>query len=331
MPEVEQREVDGREADLYVPPGPPAPGIVLALGALREGRRYPILESTARAIAACGFAVLVPELGRLRRLILGVDALDELVEATRYLPSLKGALDAPVGLIGFSLGGSLALLAAGDERVRERVACVAAMGSYFRLTDMLDAAVSGFTGPRGTTMTLAAPSAYAIAASLADRLAEQDRRVLFDVIDRQPESPLEALSRLDSSSVGPTGRLVLELLRTRDRKQRDSLIESVPGLAQLMATLSPERVIDSIDVPTWVMHDERDQYVPFTEFRALREAAAGRDNFTFLGIRLLEHTEPAAPNFNPRALFGDYLPGLSSLFRFVRGPIGAVRRAATRP
>lgn len=328
--EVRRRELEGGNADLYLPPGPPSPGIVLALGALREGRRYPLLESTARAIAAVGFAVLVPELGRLRSLILGMDAVEDLVHAAEALPTEAGVAEAPVGLIGFSLGGSLALVAAADASLRDRVACVAAMGSYFRLNDMLDAAVDGFRGPGGEQMSLAAPSAYTVAASLIDRLPDVDREVLARTIDAERDSPLEALSRVEPSSVGGEARLVLQLLRNRDRDTRRVLIESISGLALEMRALSPEGAIGGIGAPTWILHDERDQYVPFGQFRALREAARGRADFRFLAIRLLEHTEPVRPTLNPGVLLRDYLPGVANLYRFTRGAVGAVRRAARR-
>lgn len=330
MPEVQRREIEEWNADLYLPPGPPSPGIVLALGALREGRRYLLLESIARAIAGAGFAVLVPELGRLRRLILGADAIEDLVHAVEALPNEAGVVEAPVGLIGFSLGGSLALLAAADPRLRGRVACVAAMGSYFRLADMLDAAVDGFAEPPGERMTLAAPSAFAVAASLIERLPDPDRQALGRIIDAERDSPLEALSRVEVSSVGREARAVLELLRNPDRDARRGQIDVIAGLAQEMHALSPEDAVGRIEAPAWILHDERDRYVPFGQFRALRDAARGRAGFRFLAIRLLEHTEPVRPALNPRVLLRDYLPGLANLYRFTRGTVRAVRRAARR-
>lgn len=330
MPEVELRELKGLDADLYLPPGGSSPGIVLVLGAVREGRRYPILESTARTIASYGFAVLVPELGRLRDLVLGMDALDDLVEAARILPAQEGVVDAPVGLVGFSLGAGLALLAAGDPRLQDRVSCVGAMGSYLRLTDMLDAAIDGFTGPGGEPMALAAPSAYTVAASLVERLPDPDRHRLERIIDLDRDAPLEALSRVELASVGRDGRLVLELLRNPDRDARAALIAELGGFAESMAALSPMTAMKRIAVPVWILHDEHDRYVPFSQFRAMRDAAHGHANFTFLGVRLLEHTEPVPPALNARVLLGDYLPGLRSLYRFARGPLGVVRHTARR-
>jgi dienelactone hydrolase len=329
-PEVARREVTGLRADLYVPPGGPWPGIVLVLGALREGRRYPPLVRAARSLSGCGYAVLVPELGRLRHLILAEDALDDLVAAVLALVGQDGVMQAPVGLFGFSLGGSLALLAAADDRLRGQVACVASMGAYFSLEDMLGAATIGAIAATGDRTSLAAPSIYAIAASLVARLPDPDRQILERVLDEQPDSTLEAMSCVDLGSVGLQAQAVLTLLRNRDPAAVASLIRTLEGAAPMMAKLSPNQVIDRIEVPVWVLHDERDRYVPVQQSRLMRETLAGRPNFKFFSIRLLEHTEPNPPALNPVRVFRDYLPGLVGLFRFVHGPLAVVQKARHR-
>lgn len=328
-PDISRREIAGLQADLYLPPGGPWPAIVLVLGALREGRRYPLLEATARSIATCGFAVLVPELGRLRRLILADDALDDLAAAVLALTAEDGVARAPAGLIGFSLGGSLALVAAADDRLRERVACVASMGGYFSLSDMLTAATTGTIGTTDETASLAAPAAFAMAASLVAPLPDPDRKLLERALEESQDAPLEALARVDSGSVGPQARAVLTLLRNRDPHAVASLIGNVEGAAEMMARFSPETVATRIDVPVWVLHDERDQYVPAQQSRRMREAMAGRTDFGFFSIRLLEHTEPRAPGLNPVRILRDYLPGLFGLVRFAYGPLKAVRRSVS--
>lgn len=324
LPQVRRLDVDNLEADLFLPECGPSPGIVLALGALREGRRYELLQKAASSVSSCGFAVLVPELGRLRRLVLDGDAVNDLVQAALVLPRLDGVIDAPVGLIGFSLGGSLALLAAADPRLQNRVAFVAAMGAYFRLTDMLTAATT-----QGTL--LMPPSQYAIVASLVATLPDPDRELLESALDSGRESPLQAVAQIETGSVGPRARNILGLLRNRDSSRVASLASAIDDLPAMLAALSPESVIDRLTVPIWALHDERDRYVPFSQFEVLRSAAAGRPNWTFLATRLFEHTEPLPPMLDPRRLLGDYVPGLIKLFRFVHGPLATIRDAANRP
>lgn len=295
LPPADRVEV-GPRVDLYVPKGGPHPGVVLVLGALREGRRYELLEKTARTLAGCGHAVLVPELGRLRRLVLGPDALDDLVDATLSMPGLPEVRNGPVGLVGFSLGASLALVAAADPRLEGRVACIAAMGGYYRLAGILHAATSG-------TVALESPSVYTVCASLAALLDDPDRSMIERALEARPEAPVEALRALAAMP---------------------QLTSRLDDVATAMSALSPEGVLDRIHVPVFVLHDERDRYVPFSEHVLMREAMRGRRNFRFFSTRLLEHTEPAAPS-SIAALVGDYVPGLWQLARFVRGPLAALR------
>lgn len=325
---VSRREIEGLHADLYLPAGRPAPGIVLVVGALREGRRYPILETAAQTIGACGYAVLVPELGRLRRLILGEDALDDLVAATLALPRQPGVLDRPVALIGFSLGGSLALLAAADDRTRGHIAAVGDLGGYFRLIDMLTAATTATA--RGAPVSLAAPSVYAVAASVAGLLPDRDARFLDSALDGHRDSPLEALAAVDTAELGTEARGALALLRNRDPGRVQPLVDQVEGLGVRMARLSPQSAVDRIEVPVWVLHDERDRFVPAQQSQLMQEALAGRRNFRFFRTRLLEHTEPSPPGRNPVRFAREYVPGLVSLYRFARGPLAALRSGVNR-
>ncbi len=319
---VERRDVADLRADLYAPAGGPWPAVVIVLGAVREGRRYPILGHMARSIARCGFAVLVPELGRLRELVLDESALGEVVSASTSLPSLRGVAGGPAALIGFSLGGSLALVAAADPRLRGRVACVASMGGYFRLTDMVAAAIRGELVP---------PSTYAVVVSLAAALPGADRDRIRAALERDPDRPLDAVAALDENAAGAGGRLLITSVRGRDAGRLPALLAALPGAEAMMARLSPEAALRDVSVPVWALHDERDRYVPVGQLELMRAAAAGRPGFTFARTRLLEHTEPVPFALNPVVLVRDYAPGLVELFRFARGPLGAVRTASRRP
>jgi pimeloyl-ACP methyl ester carboxylesterase len=327
LPAVTRRPIDALKADLYLPPrGAAAPGIVLVMGTLREGRRYPLLVSLAESIAACNYAVLVPELGRLSELVVGDEAVEDLVASACALTRQQGVLQAPIGLFGFSLGGALALLAAADDRLQDRVACVMSMGAYFSLRDMLAAATTGVPRIPAGRSSLAAPSIFAVAATLVASLPEADRRLLQRALDDDPASPLGAMSRVSAGSVGPQAQAVLQLLANRDPAALALLTRNVNGADQMMARLSPERVIERVLVPVFALHDERDSYVPVQQQRLMRAATAGRQNFKFFTIRLLEHTEPDRPPVNPMRFASDYVPGLIALFRFAHRSLAAVRR-----
>ena len=102
-------------------------------------------------------------------------------------------------------------------------------------------------------------------------------------------------------------------------------MRGLEGAGPMIAGLSPDRVIDRVDTRVLVLHDERDAYVPVEQARLMRRAVAGRGNFKFFDIRVLEHTEPRWPGGDVRRLARDYVPGLLGLFRFVHAALNALR------
>lgn len=154
----------GIEADLFLPAGregPPA--VILVTGALLEGRQYEPMRRAATTLAAAGYAVLVPELGRLRELVLEPAAVEDLVTAAALLLADPRVRPGAIGLYGFSLGGSLALLAAARPELRDRVAFVGDVGGYFRLEAMVAVAEAG--GADATTITTVRRSVEALVAA----------------------------------------------------------------------------------------------------------------------------------------------------------------------
>ena len=92
-------------------------------------RDYGPLVRLADGLARGGAVVLVPETPHL--LDWRFDALeaDSLVVAFEYLARLPAVDEEQIGFAGFSVGGSLALLAAADPRIQGRLAYVHAFGA----------------------------------------------------------------------------------------------------------------------------------------------------------------------------------------------------------
>ncbi|MBW3652910.1 MAG: glycosyltransferase [Actinobacteria bacterium] len=106
--------------DLYVP-GDEAPPLVLVHGAAPEGKDDPRLIRLARALAAADRLVFVPDLELKNRTFEERD-IDRIVRSIAGLSRHPSAAGEHVQVVGISYGGSFALVAAADERVRERVA-----------------------------------------------------------------------------------------------------------------------------------------------------------------------------------------------------------------
>ncbi len=129
--------VDGGEpelAELWLPAWASedqrAGAVLLVLGVNNVGRNHPVVERVADALARTGVAVLVPDSAVLLEGRLDAGEVDGVVRAYETLAARPEVDPDRVGVAGFSVGGSLALLAAADPRIATDVRWVNAFGAF---------------------------------------------------------------------------------------------------------------------------------------------------------------------------------------------------------
>ncbi len=105
-----------------------APGIVLLHGVHALGIEEPRLVSFARALSASGVRVFTPPVKELADFRISSASISTIGLAARALHHQVGR--GPVGVIGFSFAGGLALLAAADPRYANDIGFVAAIGAH---------------------------------------------------------------------------------------------------------------------------------------------------------------------------------------------------------
>lgn len=134
--DVDLGRVDGRRVSgrLWLPRRP-APPVLLAAGITPEGVGDPRLMRLAGALARSPRSVFAPELGLARRRLEPGD-VGRIAGAIRALHAHPATLG-PVTVVGFSFGGSFALVAAADERVAPLVGRVASFGAYAHLENLI--------------------------------------------------------------------------------------------------------------------------------------------------------------------------------------------------
>lgn len=138
---VRYQRPDGTNAraDIYaIPDGRRRAGALIFLGANAAGADDPEVVNLGRALARAGFIVMYHWSPRL-----GGDAnidpaeIDDLVAAFERLRAQESADPSRLGLAGFSVGASLALVAAADPRIAADVAFVNAFGGYADAGELL--------------------------------------------------------------------------------------------------------------------------------------------------------------------------------------------------
>ena len=121
-------------AELWLPswaaPDRRAGAMLLVLGVNNVGRNHPVVERVADGLARTGVAVLVPDSRVLLEGRLEVGEVDGVVRAFELLAARPEVDPQRVGIVGFSIGGSLALLAAADPRIADEVQWVNAFGAF---------------------------------------------------------------------------------------------------------------------------------------------------------------------------------------------------------
>ncbi len=144
--EPERREIsftrdDGSvgEADVYViDDGRRRAAVLVFLGANAAGADDPDVINLGQALARTGFAVMYywsPTMGEQAQ--IDVEEISNLVAAFDHLRGEDYVDPERVGLAGFSVGASFALVAAADPRIADDIAFVNAFGGYYDTSDLV--------------------------------------------------------------------------------------------------------------------------------------------------------------------------------------------------
>ena len=301
------RTVDGGDADLaelwlpaWASAEQPAGAILLVFGVNNLGRNHPAIVRVADALARTGVAVLVPDSRTLLAGRLEAGEIDGVVDAFRLLATRPEVDRERMGIVGFSVGGSLALLAARDASIASRVRWVNAFGAFADARTYL-AAVSSHAhpGPEQAavdwTPTPLAREVYLH--FLLDQVEDpEDRRTLDEAFsdpilaaERPPPEPA-----LRAGLGTEAARVVHDLLTASSRDDAMEVIDQLPAESlAFIDAISPSRHLDGMRADVYLMHETEDHHVPYVESRAL---ATALDDAGLLAdhteFRLFDHVQP---------------------------------------
>ncbi len=280
------------DADLYVPAsGSKHTGVVFSMGApplsLDDKRLVRIAEDSARA----GVVMLVPFSDRLDELRIEPEEIDALVAEFQYVQQQPQVDPKRVGFFGASVGGSIALVAAGDPRIADEVDHVVSFGGYFDALSAFGAIATHHIEYGGVDepWTPREHAERVMAEQLINFVDDpRDREFLTRTfIDKEQQPPQEL------ASLGPVARSSYDFLANRDPNAVSDLIKRLPpdAVAEL-DYLSPRTSIANVKAELFILHDRGDPFIPYTETRALKDAIGDRPKTHFDELRLFEHVEP---------------------------------------
>ena len=282
-----------------------AGAILLVLGVNNVGRNHAVVARVADALARSGVAVLVPDSRVLREGRLEVGEIDGVVRAFDLLAGRPEVDPQRVGMAGFSVGGSLALLAAADPRIADRVRLVNAFGAFGDASTYLaSVAAHAYRDEPGMEVPWT-PSALALEVYLRfmlDQVSDAgDRRALEEALGDEVLSAERPLPdpELRASLETDAARTIHDLLTAGSLADAERAIRALPATSRsFIYAISPNRHVDGILADVYLMHDTADHHVPFVESRALAsvlgEAGVLRAHSEF---RLFDHVQPDDVDF----------------------------------
>jgi pimeloyl-ACP methyl ester carboxylesterase len=259
------------QARLYTPTSAPnAPGLVLIPGIHYRGMDEPRLVAFARSISACGLRVLTPELPDSRDYRIQPSDVQAIGDSVQWLQNLTGQ---PVGLMGLSFSGGLALMAAAKPPFSNEISFVFSVGAHddlFRVATFY--ATEADPLPDGD-VERATPNNYGPWVleyeHMEDFVPKTDVAAIQPVLRaRLYESwPLEKelLATLTATQKGEYERLL------DPEKEDAALFASDKKHAAEMAAVSPHGHLAGLHVPVYLLHGRGDTLIPFAEAKWLAE------------------------------------------------------------
>lgn len=275
-PRCEETAWAGWPATLYRPRRAEDEAPVLLLnGATPLGRRHPGIVRLAGGLARAGLRVLVPDLPGVAR---GEVTLEG-VGAARSC-ALALAAGRRVALFGISTGTTLALLAAEEPDLADRVSVVAGTTCYTDLRDLIRLATTGTYETRGRLRRYPAGPflALCVGRSVCAGLDPGPGREalaaeLAGVRDDDPD-PLARLRGLRLVGLGVEARAALDLLANRDPACFDALYAALPEATRAkIDQLSPVVGAGRLRAPVELLVDPYDKYFPLEHALSLARAS----------------------------------------------------------
>lgn len=272
----------------------PGPAWVLLHGLTYHGRAHTSLDRFARALAASGATIIVPEIPEWSALRVAPAVTGQ---------SISGAIDtllaeklAPadrIGVFGFSFGATQALSALADPGLGERVRAMVAWGGYYDIHRLFRFGITGEHELDGVEVQ-AAPDPYGawiMGANYVTGIPGHERHT-------ELAAALHELAR-ESGRIGVyAGSQIYDPLKARLRERlptyqrglfrlfapisgdapppRDEITELIGELAAAALRadplLDPQPMIPALGVQTLIAHGRDDTLVPYTESLRLSRA-----------------------------------------------------------
>lgn len=293
--EVHYQSSDGTTvADVYRPDDDRQhAAVVLFLGANAAGRDDEDVVNLGHALAGAGYAVMF-HWSPTMALKANIEPAEtgNLVWAYQYLAEREYVDPDRVGLGGFCVGASFALVAAADPRIQDEVYFVNAFGPYYDAETLLLQAASRsveYDGER-TPWNVDKLTLRVLANELIETLDDPSD---IDALTRRYMNN-QTLTPEELDALSPQATNITRLLDGTTPDEAQALYTQLPERFRSdLAGISPSFHVDDIRARLLILHDRNDRLVPAAESRRLLAATEDRGDVRYTEVLAFEHVRPS--------------------------------------
>lgn len=271
----------------------PLPAWAVLHGLTRTGRQHRNLDRLARAFAAAGHAVFVPDVPEWRELRVAPAMTARTIRATvQALGERREVRPGHIGLLAFSFGATQAIVAGADPEVAALLHGIVGWGGYADLHATFRFALTGTHESRGRRIRME-PDPYGlwiiaanylhhvpgheadanVATALHELATEVGDRVryawepIFDASKRRLRARLPEAQRALFDSIAPPSHQP-----RRDEPAARALAEQLADAAlRCEPELDPGPRIEAVRVPVLLAHGRDDRLIPWPESLHLQQ------------------------------------------------------------
>ncbi|HLE82614.1 MAG TPA: hypothetical protein VJA25_15295, partial [Dehalococcoidia bacterium] len=214
------------QGTLFRPAGNQRYGAVILFLGINPDMENQTLLRLATGLAREGIVVLLPWPVQLTQGRISYEEVEAIVGAFRFLQDQPYVNPQRIGLVGFSVGSSLALIAAADPAISQDLRFVNAFGGYYSAESLFWAMTTrqieldGSTEPWEPTHDALVWFSQQLINSIEDAETRSSLERAF--VSGEPLAPAEV------EALSLPGRMVYEALTNRDPQRAGELFQALP-------------------------------------------------------------------------------------------------------
>ena len=242
------------------------PALIVLHGVHHLGIDEPRLKSFAASMASCGIRVLTPELPDIKDYHVDSTSIRTIGETTRWFAQRTGS---PVGVMGLSFSGGLALVAAADPLYQKSFKFVFAVGSQDSMSRVSQYyRTDSDERPNGSIELLPAHEYGPLVLEyeyLEDFVPARDVPAIRAVLRAHlyEDKPGEELAQ---GRLTPSQRIAaMQLMDTTAPKTRALIADAITKHSAELAGLSPAGHLPHFTTPVYLLHGQADNIIPSAE------------------------------------------------------------------